>query len=729
MKVILILLFLLFSKPLLAQWELRYPNLPEDKITDITFTSDSIGFFVNLAGSIYKTTDGGKSWTLSFTDGISSFTSIQFIDDKIGFAYAYIGSCFTFTTDGGSTWKQDDLNMHLAIDVVGFSSSEFLKTDYSGIYKVTSVFSDWERIYTIPRKFVDGGDLHYETPVSYPKTMQQTSDSSVVVLFYEEYRYEQLGKTDSLNFLLKSNDRGENWDSVFVNIDNEITQFKMTTPNIGYSLTNRGDFFITKDGGENWEQATLPDTEAPPHSLIVFGSDKIYLKANKKVLVSKDSGVNWQVLNVPSSNFNTGYTITNKDLSPIRDLFLKVSDETEEWIFGKKFQRIHGRKIYFKNPTTGWVFNPGSPFITTDGGYSWVLDNTFPFNPRGINFINESTGWIIGKYSISKTTDGGETWNEIPLFETEEEFYNVHLLFDGNFGIIYANINCPEISCGNLAVTTDAGETWIVKEVPDYFESLSITKKKIFGISNKKLFSSSDHGETWAATYDYSFQNLYPEPLVRSRNNMIWVNTGFQTLAYSKDGGENWKTTSGNADEDMELIGPYYDGSYNLFLPAESGKIQKINSDLGTYDKRWEETRTKVTYSDISYVLDESNDAHMWIRGKYNNTILYRKGYAQLNISNTDENLDVPSRTILNQNYPNPFNPTTTFTFELSKPDQVRFSIFNMIGQEVAVLQNNRLSAGSHSVNFDASNLASGTYFYRLKTTDIVLTKKFTLIK
>ncbi len=81
------------------------------------------------------------------------------------------------------------------------------------------------------------------------------------------------------------------------------------------------------------------------------------------------------------------------------------------------------------------------------------------------------------------------------------------------------------------------------------------------------------------------------------------------------------------------------------------------------------------------------------------------------------------------QNYPNPFNPTTTFTFELSKPDKVRFSIFNMIGREVAVLQNNRLSAGSHSVNFDASNLASGMYFYRLKTADRVLTKKFTLIK
>lgn len=99
-------------------------------------------------------------------------------------------------------------------------------------------------------------------------------------------------------------------------------------------------------------------------------------------------------------------------------------------------------------------------------------------------------------------------------------------------------------------------------------------------------------------------------------------------------------------------------------------------------------------------------------------------------IATSNENETIQNYNLrLFQNYPNPFNPTTTFTFELSQPGKVRLSIFNMIGQEVAVLQNNRLSAGSHSVNFDASNLASGTYFYRLKTAKQVLSKKFTLVK
>jgi len=725
---IVFILSFLFTLNAYSQWELRYPNLPEDKITDITFISDSSGFFVNEAGSIFNTYDGGKTWDLAYFDGASRFSNIQFIDDKIGFAYAYIGSCFTFTTDGGKTWKQDDLDMYLATSVVAFSSSDFLKADQSGIYKVTSVFSDWENVYSVPEKFIDGGDLFYYDHIAYPKTMQQTSDSSVAVLFFNQYRHDQLGKSDSLNYLLTSDDRGQSWDSVFIDIDNEISQFKMVDKTTGYALTDSGKFFITQNLGATWEEISLPQTERVPHSLTVFGRNKIYIKSYRQVLVSIDYGVNWKILEVPTSNFNTGYSITDKNLAPIQDLFLKVSENSEEWIFGKQFQRIHGTKIHFKNPSTGWIYSYGAPFLTENGGYSWKPDTTFPFNPRELLFTSESDGWVIGKYSVAKTNDSGKTWTEVPFYESEEQFYDTHILFEKNFGIIYANVNCPDLSCGNLAVTTNGGETWVQKSIPGYFESLSITNSQIFGVSDKKLFTSSDQGETWEILYDYSFENLYPEPLVRSRNNLIWLNIGPKTLAYSKDGGDTWKTTSGNADEDMEIIGPYYDGSYNLFLPTESGKIQRINSDLGVYDKRLEETRTKVSYEDLSYVLDENNDAHIWVRGIYN-TVLYRKGNARINVSNEEETLDKSLKTVLNQNYPNPFNPTTTFSFEISKPGKVKLSVFNMIGQEVAILQNNILTSGTHSINFDGSNLASGTYFYRLETNGQTLTKKFTLIK
>ncbi len=80
------------------------------------------------------------------------------------------------------------------------------------------------------------------------------------------------------------------------------------------------------------------------------------------------------------------------------------------------------------------------------------------------------------------------------------------------------------------------------------------------------------------------------------------------------------------------------------------------------------------------------------------------------NLSNT-----TPSAFALHQNFPNPFNPTTNLSFELSSPGTVTIKIFNMLGQEVTTLINNeQYEGGVYDVAFDASNLTSGIYFYRL---------------
>jgi len=88
-----------------------------------------------------------------------------------------------------------------------------------------------------------------------------------------------------------------------------------------------------------------------------------------------------------------------------------------------------------------------------------------------------------------------------------------------------------------------------------------------------------------------------------------------------------------------------------------------------------------------------------------------------------------PQRFALDQNYPNPFNPTTTITFSLSQASQATLTIYNMLGQEVAVVASERFSAGEHSVSFDATSLSSGIYIYRLQAAGKTLTKQMTLIK
>ncbi len=89
----------------------------------------------------------------------------------------------------------------------------------------------------------------------------------------------------------------------------------------------------------------------------------------------------------------------------------------------------------------------------------------------------------------------------------------------------------------------------------------------------------------------------------------------------------------------------------------------------------------------------------------------------------------VPLEYVLNQNYPNPFNPATTITYVLPEAGLVTLKIYNTLGEEVATLMNGREIAGTHTVSFDASGLASGLYYYRLATPNFTDVKKMVLIK
>ena len=88
-----------------------------------------------------------------------------------------------------------------------------------------------------------------------------------------------------------------------------------------------------------------------------------------------------------------------------------------------------------------------------------------------------------------------------------------------------------------------------------------------------------------------------------------------------------------------------------------------------------------------------------------------------------------PSKFSLSQNYPNPFNPTTRITFTLEKSGFAQLSVYNILGQKVATLLSGNLSAGQHEVNFNASNLSTGVYIYKLESGNNTSIKKMMLLK
>jgi hypothetical protein len=88
-----------------------------------------------------------------------------------------------------------------------------------------------------------------------------------------------------------------------------------------------------------------------------------------------------------------------------------------------------------------------------------------------------------------------------------------------------------------------------------------------------------------------------------------------------------------------------------------------------------------------------------------------------------------PVKYSLDQNFPNPFNPVTTIKFSIANSGVVTLKVFDILGREVATLLNEEKPAGNYEVEFNASELASGIYFYKLQSGNYVETKKMILMK
>ncbi len=110
-------------------------------------------------------------------------------------------------------------------------------------------------------------------------------------------------------------------------------------------------------------------------------------------------------------------------------------------------------------------------------------------------------------------------------------------------------------------------------------------------------------------------------------------------------------------------------------------------------------------------------------------------GFKTGNITNVNDENNIPEEFALSQNYPNPFNPSTTIKYSIASPNQsgavssVQLKVYDVLGREIATLVNERQPAGNYTVTFDAGNLSSGVYFYQLRAGSFVSTKKMILMR
>jgi hypothetical protein len=118
--------------------------------------------------------------------------------------------------------------------------------------------------------------------------------------------------------------------------------------------------------------------------------------------------------------------------------------------------------------------------------------------------------------------------------------------------------------------------------------------------------------------------------------------------------------------------------------------------------------------------------------GEIVRALRYPASYAGLKALGTaasQSGTTMPSQMTLSQNYPNPFNPVTTITFGMPETTRAKLEVFNLLGDRVATLLDGEVTAGYHSIQFDASHLASGTYFYRLTSGTSMAVRKLAVVR
>jgi hypothetical protein len=141
---------------------------------------------------------------------------------------------------------------------------------------------------------------------------------------------------------------------------------------------------------------------------------------------------------------------------------------------------------------------------------------------------------------------------------------------------------------------------------------------------------------------------------------------------------------------------------------------QHVSGYASTYDVVFDANKDLYSQSFYSWTVEKWHNAHT---------------LPTITLGVREVSNSVPEQYSLAQNYPNPFNPTTTIQFSLKTGSRVELTVTNVLGQPVKTLINEELMAGTHEVTFNASTMASGIYFYTLRTGNFIETKKMILTK
>jgi hypothetical protein len=252
------------------------------------------------------------------------------------------------------------------------------------------------------------------------------------------------------------------------------------------------------------------------------------------------------------------------------------------------------------------------------------------------------------------------------------------------------------------------------------------------------VFRSTNNGTSWTEV-DSGLTNTYYGIFGTPTVNVFTITSGIGGtnifagthglgVFRSTNNGTSWsQVNTGLADSEITAfaVSPNGAGGTNIFAGTSGGVFLSTNN--GTNWTAVNTGFTEDTVTALAIVPNGAGDTNLFA-GTWGGGV-WRRPLAEMITGVKEEQNNLPSNFALEQNYPNPFNPTTTINYSVSKTSMVTIKVYDILGNEVASLMNEEKPAGRYSVNFTASKLASGVYFYRMQAGSFVETKKLILLK
>lgn len=242
------------------------------------------------------------------------------------------------------------------------------------------------------------------------------------------------------------------------------------------------------------------------------------------------------------------------------------------------------------------------------------------------------------------------------------------------------------------------------------------------GLGGGLLLKSNDTFDTWEA--------LTPPGPVTALDFQIDPQSGvLQTIFLSQgnqisrslDGGVSWNIVyAGNWNYFNEII---FDDYFDLLFALGGDGVDSTSAIL-QYSTDQGDTWNQVGLNMAGPIIAaDITPYYLYFATQWNG--VYRIAMQNLSVSAMGQPLSFN----LSQNYPNPFNTRTSFKISIPQQEQVRLAIYDLLGREVTVLVNEIVPPGIREINWDAGNVASGIYFYRLETEKKVTTRKMIVLK